>query len=147
MKTTLEVNTNETILSTNLRYGREIIMDRTDILEDPNSATVLYFQPRRWMIKARYIPTYSTRYARDWLSQSKLLETIYYEQYLIEHGYKPSKVARWKHWVVKRVAKRLGCVYTEQAALDKLCIDRDEAMKEWLVPNMTPKSNTVTQLW
>lgn len=142
MKTTLEVNTNRC----STIYGREIIMDRTDILEDPNSATVLYFQPRRWMIKARYVPTYSTRYTREWLSQSKLLETIYYEQYLIERGYKPSKVARWKHWVVKRVAKRLGCVYTEQAALDKLCIDRDEAMKEWFVANMTPAGNTLTQL-
>ena len=49
--------------------------------------------------------------------------------------------------VVKRVAKRLGCVYTEQAALDKLCIDRDEAMKEWFVANMTPAGHTLPQLW
>ena len=35
----------------------------------------------------------------------------------------------------------------EEAALDKLCIDRDEAMKEWFVANMTQAGNTLTQLW
>ena len=110
----------------------------TDIIEDINSSTVLYFEPRRWMIKAKYIPTYSTRYTREWLSWDKLLETIYYEQFLIEHGYKESRVSRWKHWVVKRVAKRLGCVYTKERALNKLCVDREQEMRNWLVGNMSP---------